>query len=115
MAAKFDEIWVPRIGEKATIELRRNGLFTIGLGPLIVLCVVTSSVSFSKGDALGTIVGVVSVLLAVLICAVWLQSRLKFTNQLSVRFQTKIKWYEVPRMTAQQFDEWCERRNFIKD
>jgi hypothetical protein len=112
MATKFDEIWLPRIGEAATSELHRNGLLTIILGPLVIILIVISSVGFGSKDSTGEIVGAISLVLVVTFCAGWFQSRSKLTKRLSEKFETKIKWYEVPRMNARQFDDWCLRRNF---
>ena len=116
MSTSFDETWVPRIGKAAAAELRRNGYLTLSLTPLVFVCAIIASVGFGKGDSSGSTAGVAAVVVAFALCAVWFRSRLRLTNELSKRFNSRIRWYEVPNMKAPQFDAWCQRRNFqIRD
>ena len=110
----FDEIWVPRIGQKAAAELRRNGYLTLVVGPVLLALAILCSFAFGQGTSLGTSLGVLALLMALTLCVVWIRSRLRFAKALSDWFGRKISIQGLPRMTASQFDAWCQRRRLSR-
>jgi hypothetical protein len=110
----FDEIWIPRIGEKATAQLRRNGYLTLVVGPTILALAIGSSFAFGSGVPAGWLLGGVCVAVALAAFVAWMRSRLKLAKALSEWFGVGIGWQEVPRMRAAQFDTWCQRRGLRK-
>lgn len=112
--ATLDEIWVPRIGEEAAVELRRNGYLTLVVGPTVLGLAIFCSFAFGKGTSLGSALGVLAVLIALTLCVVWTRSRLRFAKALSNWFGTRISIQGLPRMTASQFDAWCQRRHLSR-
>ena len=106
----FDDIWVPRIGSVAAAELRRNGYFTLAVGPLGLALAVGSSFAFGAGTAMGVALGVVCVLVIVGIFSPWLRGRMRVAAALSQWFGVHIGWQEMPSMRPSQFDPWCRRR-----
>lgn len=82
--SRFDEIWLSRIGEEATAELRHNGNLTLLLGPALIVLPILAGLCFGRGTTLGSLVGGAAVLLALVVFAVWLRSRTRFAGLVEV-------------------------------
>jgi predicted neutral ceramidase superfamily lipid hydrolase len=112
--AKFDEIWLPRIGAEAAAELRRNSYLTLVVGPSVLVLAIISGVALGKATPEGSIVGALAILVGLLLCVVWTRSRLRFARALSKSFGIRVSIQGLPRMTARHFDAWCQRRNLSR-
>jgi hypothetical protein len=106
----LDQIWIPRIGPEATAELRRGAPLTVFMGAVVIAAAIGSSFAFGTGSPVGWLLGILCVGCAVAIIAVWISSRRKLARAMSQWFGVTIGWHEIPRMTATQFDDWCQRR-----
>jgi len=109
----FDYIWVPRIGEQATAELRRYGNLTIvTLFPMLPLAI-GISFAFGSGSPAGIVLGFVMVALAVTGFVVWNRSSRRVAAAMSEWFGVKIPWWDMPKMKATSFDAWTEKRKLV--
>lgn len=108
--SNFEDVWVPRIGDLATAQLRRSSSFGLLTGPLVLGLAIASSISFGSGKAEGIVIGLVGIGSALAIFGAWIRSRMKLAAAVSSWFGVKIGWQEMPRMRAAQFDAWCQQR-----
>jgi hypothetical protein len=106
----FEQIWVPRIGDQATAQLRRSSYLTLVTGPVVIGLAIACSFSFGNGKSSGVAVGVVEAALAVVVFAVWIRSRMKLAAAVSQWLGVEVGWQEMPRMRSAQFDAWRQRR-----
>jgi hypothetical protein len=111
MPSRFDEIWLPRIGERATAELRRS----VPIGMVMVLTVLAMGIAcgfaFGRGTPGGVLLGCVEVMIGIVAFAVLIRSRMRLAEAISQWFGIKIGSRELPNMRTKQFDAWCQRRN----
>jgi hypothetical protein len=110
-ANRINELWEPRIGGDATRQLRRNGYLTLAVWPSIFALALLCSFAVGSSNPTIAVLGVVGVGIAIVLFAVWVQSRRKLAAAMSAWFGHKIRSYELPRMRTQQFDSWCHERN----
>jgi hypothetical protein len=106
----FEEMWLPRIGERATAQLRRSAYLWMVVGPGVLGLAIASSFAFGGGTTSGAVLGVVEVAIAVAAFAAGTRSRMKLAAAVSQWFGVKIGWWEMPRMSRAQFDAWQQRR-----
>ena len=110
----FDDVWVPRIGSEAANDLRRNGYLTLALSPVIIALVILAGIEFGNHSSVQLSIGVVAIVAAIALAALWQKSRLRLTKSISVWFGAKLRWFELPRMTAKQFDSWRQDRDLTR-
>jgi len=111
MASRFDEIWLPRIGERATAELRRSVPIGIVTGLTALVMAFACSFAFGSGTTVGVLLGCGEVAVGVA-AFVWLiRSRMRLAEAISEWFGVKIRSGELPNMRTKQFDAWRQRRN----
>jgi hypothetical protein len=114
MRQSYFSTWVPRVGPEVTLLGWRSFqkraaavLFTIvvGFGTIFV------------PKAAHPVVYSLYVLLVIILCVIWLRSRLKLRDAMSRYFNKPIAWPNgMPPMIAgrpEVFDTWCQQHNFI--
>jgi hypothetical protein len=104
---ELEATWVPRIGEKATMELgrfRRVGMIAIVTWSVLA---VAAGVAFS-GNTLDRILGVVLVAAIVGAFAVFIRCQLRVKAAISDWFGVRIKG--LPLMNPKAFDRYCEKQ-----
>lgn len=106
----FEQIWVPRIGDQATVQLRRSSYLGLVTGPVIIGLAIACGFSFGSSKSSGVVLGLVEAALAVVVFAAWIRSRMKLATAVSQWFGVKVGWQEMPRMRSAQFEVWCQRR-----
>lgn len=105
--SEFDTIWTPRIGPEASAQLRRSSY----LGMLLLPAALAAAVAFSFLAGAGNVAGaVVSAAVAVGCFAGFLKTRFTLARALSDWFGQPVRWHELPRMRAANFDVWCQQR-----
>jgi hypothetical protein len=110
---KFEETWVPRIGEEATERLRRSANYYLAAIPLMFCFAIASSFLVSSSNDSEFAVGVVAVILTTALFLLGIRRRIELAAAVSEWFGVKIGWWEMPRMRTQQFDAWSQRRGFV--
>jgi len=112
MTTRFDEIWVPQIGEPATAALRRNAYLTLITIPSLLVLAFACSFAFASHNPPAIVAGVLCAAVGVGAFWIWIRSRRQVAAEISEWFGVRVSWHEMPRMRAKQFDAWCEQRDF---
>lgn len=113
MTGKFEESWVPRIGEEATERLRRSANYYLATIPLMFVLAIASSFLLGSGKDSEIAVGVVALTLTAALFLFGIQTRIELAAAVSEWFGVKVAWWEMPRMRTQQFDAWSQRRGLV--
>jgi hypothetical protein len=108
--ADFDEIWVPRIGERATGRLRADTTALLVILPLLLIVGIVASALDGPTSTFTFVFWIVAAVAALLIFIVWLRSRIALARELSQWFGARVSWTQLPRMQPASFDAWSERR-----
>jgi hypothetical protein len=111
MASHLDEIWLPRIGARATAELRRNARVGMIMVVTVLAMGIACSFAFGRGTPGGVLLGCVEVVIGIVAFVLLIRSRMRLAEAISQWFGTKIGSRELPNMNPKQFDAWCQKRN----
>jgi hypothetical protein len=104
----FEATWIPRIGEKATAELRRCRL--IGMSAIVAGLVFAATASIALGgDTLDKALGVVLLAGMVGALATFISCQRKIAAAVSEWFGVRITAGQLPPMNPKRFDAWRER------
>jgi hypothetical protein len=107
--SKFEATWIPRIGERATAELRRCR--RVGMSAIVASLVFASSGSIALGgDTPDKIVGVVLLVGMVGALATFINCQRRLGAAVSEWFGVRITGGGLPKMYPKRFDEWCDER-----
>lgn len=110
VAESFEDIWVPRIGQQATRQLRRSSMILLVMGPLTFALATVCSFTFASGTALGVTAGIVAATLAAGMFLYWLQSRIRLARAIHDWIGVPVSWNEMPRMRVEAFDRWKQMK-----
>jgi hypothetical protein len=102
----YNEIWVPRIGEQASVELRRNGYLTLGVFSSFLPLSIGCSFAFGSGKPAGIALGLLIVALMVTGLTIWIRSSARFAASLSQWFGAKVRRQELPKMRTNPPRGW---------
>jgi hypothetical protein len=107
---ELEATWVPRIGEKATVELRR--FRRVGMIAIVtwLALAVAAGVAFT-GDTPDKILGVALVAGMVGAFAAFIHCQRKLAAAISGWFDIKISGGRLPKMNPKRFDAWCQERD----
>jgi hypothetical protein len=113
MAAEsnFEATWIPRIGERATAELRRYR-WAGGTMPLTAALLGAAANFAFHGGLLDEILGVVLVAGAVGAFVILIRCQLRVKTAISDWFGVKIKG--LPLMNTKNFDDYCQKQGLRK-
>ena len=104
----FEATWVPRIGKKATAELRRGR--RIGMSAIVASLVFASSASIALGgDTFDKVLGVMLLAGMVGALATFINCQRRIAVALSEWYGVRISTGQLPLMNPKRFDAWCER------
>jgi hypothetical protein len=105
--SKFEATWIPRIGERATAELRRWRW--AGCTTPLTAALLGAAANFAfHGGLLGKFVGVVLLAGAVGAFAIFFYRLSRLKVAISEWFGVKVKG--LPRMNPKDFDAFCQKQ-----
>ena len=107
---EFNGYWVPRIGDRATNELRRSSLILMVVAPLMLVLAIVASFTLVSGNIAVVAIGVISVIGIVSAFAYWLRSRIALANAIGDHLGAHVSWAELPRMRGDSFDRWSQMK-----
>jgi hypothetical protein len=113
MAAKsnFEATWIPRIGERATAELRRYRW--AGLTMPLTACALGVAATFAfDGGLLDQLLGGVLMAGAVGAFVILIRCQVRVKAAISDWFGVKIKG--LPLMNTKDFDKYCQKQGLRK-
>jgi hypothetical protein len=106
----FEATWYPRLGKDAAEEFRRMRRL-VWLVPLMLVFSMSAGVLIGTGS-LGNAIGGVCLPAALISFWVWLDAQWRTAAVAAVWFGVKRFWW-MPRMTPQRFDEWPKLNGFM--
>jgi len=110
--SRFEATWLPRIGPKATAQLRASSHRSLALSLTCFAASLAASFAFASGTALGRLLGVALVAVAITAVAARIRSQSRLAAALSEWFGVRITWHDLPSMgRLGRFDAWCRKRN----
>jgi hypothetical protein len=110
MGDTFTAIWLPRIGARASLALRRSATVLLVAWPLMIAGALAASLLFYRGGLLGNCLGAACLLVAAGSLCAFTASRARVARELSAWYGVPIHWWGLPRFTESRYDEWVERR-----
>lgn len=102
----FEAIWLSRIGEEATTELRR-GRKIAGIGMTMPIFAIAAGLLIGTSTR-NDVIGVALVLVAGGYFVALIRAQRRIAAALSRWFGVKIKG--LPKMNPKRFDDWCQKR-----
>jgi hypothetical protein len=84
---------------------------TLILGPISIGLAVGGGFGLGSGKPLGVVLGILAPALIISFIAYWTRTRRSLAKAMSLGLGETITPREIPRMTAEEFDAWRERRN----
>jgi len=110
--SRFEDTWLPRIGPKATAQLRRSSHLSLALSLTCFAAAIAASFAFGSATTLGTLLGVGLAAVAITAFVGRIRSQGRLAAALSEWFGVRIAWHELPSMGGlSRFDAWCRKRN----
>jgi hypothetical protein len=109
-SANFDATWIPRIGERGAVELRRGRRIALTVAVVVPALAVAAGVLFAVGG-LGNLLGAVLMVVVAGCCAMFVQAQMRLAAAMSEWFGVKIRGGQIPKMNPKRFDVWCEARD----
>jgi len=110
MAESFEDIWVPRIGQQATRQLRRSSMILLVVVPGNLALATFCSFTLASGTTLGVTAGIVAAALGAGMFLYWLQSRIRLARAICEWIGVPVSRNEMPRMRTDAFDRWKQMK-----
>ena len=107
---RFDQAWVPRLGEDAAARLARLGLLAALLGPVVIVLSVLASLGLTSGHPTAALLAVAAVVAVLALCMGWIRLSVAFAVAVSTHSGVEIGWRELPRFRPSLFDRWAAER-----
>lgn len=109
-SANFDATWIPRIGERGALELRRGRKIALTVAVVVPVLAVAAGVLFAVGG-LGDLLGAMLMVVVAGCCAMFVRAQMRLAAAMSEWFGVKIRGGQIPKMNPKRFDVWCEARD----
>jgi hypothetical protein len=105
----FETTWIPRIGERATAELRRCRWAGATVPATAIVLGVAATYAFD-GGIFDKLLGVILMMGAVGAFVILIRCQRKLGAAVSDWFGVHITGGRLPKMNPKRFDAWCEER-----